>query len=163
MLLGFLSEDRCSILIQSKFREDKGTSDNVFNLSNEELQMRQVEYLDIAMDELQDRNYYREDEDPKLYTKTPLGPLKKGWQDTAQPIICLYKLVTIKFHYFGLQTKVESFVFSYEKDIFIRFHKQLFCWQHDWMPLTMEEIAEKEDEYNRKSLEKYKANQKAED
>lgn len=42
--------------------------------------------------------------------KTSRGILQEGWRDTQDPIMCSYKLVTVKFEVWGLQTRVEQFV-----------------------------------------------------
>lgn len=42
--------------------------------------------------------------------KTNRGPLQEGWIDRQDPIMCSYKLVTVKFEVWGLQTRVEQFV-----------------------------------------------------
>lgn len=51
-------------------------------------------------------------QDPKYFKsqKTGRGQLKEGWRETHQPIMCSYKLVTVKFEVWGLQTRVEQFV-----------------------------------------------------
>lgn len=41
--------------------------------------------------------------------KTCRGPLKEGWKNTCEPVMCAYKLVTVYFKWFGIQTMVESF------------------------------------------------------
>ncbi|ELW67478.1 Cytoplasmic phosphatidylinositol transfer protein 1 [Tupaia chinensis] len=50
--------------------------------------------------------------DPKHFKseKTGRGQLREGWRDSHQPIMCSYKLVTVKFEVWGLQTRVEQFV-----------------------------------------------------
>lgn len=52
---------------------------------------------------LQDLRYFKSD-------KTSRGILQEGWRDTQDPIMCSYKLVTVKFEVWGLQTRVEQFV-----------------------------------------------------
>ena len=42
--------------------------------------------------------------------KTNRGVLKEGWIESQEPIMCSYKLVTVKFEVWGLQTRVEQFV-----------------------------------------------------
>lgn len=97
--------------------------------------------------------------------------------------MCAYKLVTVKFRWWGLQTKVENFIhrvntagrrpllpvrrftsFSetlgsssaqQEKRIFTNFHRQLFCWIDRWVGLTMEDIRRMEEE-TQKELEEVK-------
>uniref|UniRef100_A0A8C0HHN5 Phosphatidylinositol transfer protein beta isoform n=1 Tax=Buteo japonicus TaxID=224669 RepID=A0A8C0HHN5_9AVES len=66
--------------------------------------------------------------------------------------MCAYKLVTIKFKWWGLQNKVENFIQKQEKRIFTNFHRQLFCWIDKWIDLTMEDIRRMEDE-TQKELE----------
>lgn len=92
------------------------------------------------------------------------------------PHMCAYKLVTVKFRWWGLQTKVENFIHKVElwqyskphssfaavsslfflsqqeKRIFTNFHRQLFCWIDRWVGLTMEDIRRMEDE-TQKELE----------
>lgn len=51
-------------------------------------------------------------QDPRHFKseKTERGLLQEGWRDTQDPIMCSYKLVTVKFEVWGLQTRVEQFV-----------------------------------------------------
>ncbi|CAG5867798.1 unnamed protein product [Menidia menidia] len=71
---------------------------------------------------------------------------------TDCPYMCAYKLVTVKFRWWGLQTKVENFIHRQEKRIFTNFHRQLFCWIDKWVGLTMEDIRRMEEE-TQKELE----------
>lgn len=57
-----------------------------------------------------------------------------------------YKLVTIKFKWWGLQTRVESMVQSIEQRLFTVFHRQLVCWMDRWHGLTMNDIRRLEEE-----------------
>merc|ERR1719327_1603035 len=43
-------------------------------------------------------------------------------------IMTCYKLVSVKFKWFGLQNRVEKYVHTAEKRIFTLFHRQVFCW-----------------------------------
>lgn len=52
---------------------------------------------------LQDLRYFKSG-------KTSRGMLQEGWRDTQDPVMCSYKLVTVKFEVWGLQTRVEQFV-----------------------------------------------------
>lgn len=56
-------------------------------------------------------------QDPKHFKseKTGRGQLREGWRDSHQPIMCSYKLVTVKFEVWGLQTRVEQFVHKVSK------------------------------------------------
>lgn len=102
---------------------------------------------------------YKADEDPALFqsVKTKRGPLGPNWKKELAnnpdcPQMCAYKLVTIKFKWWGLQSKVENFIQKQEKRVFTNFHRQLFCWIAKWIDLTMEDIRRTDDE-TRKELE----------
>ena len=68
---------------------------------------------------------------------------------------CL-QLVTCEFKWFGLQTKVESFIMQTEKRLFTNFHRQVFCWTDKWYGMTMEDIRALEDK-TKEELEKKRA------
>jgi len=129
------------IKIESLHVQDKGTLENPFNLTKEQLKNREVIYIDIANDPIPVADY-REDEDPTkfLSEKTGRGRLQKNWRDHTQPIMCCYKLVTVEFKWFGLQTRVEKYIQQSERRLFTKFHRQLFCWIDQWHGLTMADI-----------------------
>jgi len=97
--------------------DDDGGSENVFKLSPEELKNRRVVMIDIGADETPNQPPERE---PRSFVSeiTGKGPLVGDWIKTSKPIMCCYKLVTIKFAIFGLQGRIEeaiarvSFIFS---------------------------------------------------
>ncbi|GAO50161.1 ACYPI003934-like protein [Saitoella complicata NRRL Y-17804] len=124
---------------------DTGTQENIHNLSAKDLKIREVIPVDILTDTVPAKDY-KPEEDPALFhsTKTGRGPLKEGWQQTADPVMCAYKLFKIEFKWMGLQTKVESFIGGTLKGLQIKFHKQLFCWIDKWYGMTMEEIRKME-------------------
>lgn len=91
---------------------------------------------------------YKEDEDPSKFKskKTNRGPLVgKDWKNSVQPVMTCYKLVTCEFKWFGLQTRVESFIQKAERRLFTNFHRQVVCWMDRWHGLTMEDIRAIED------------------
>ncbi|XP_029467066.1 phosphatidylinositol transfer protein alpha isoform isoform X3 [Rhinatrema bivittatum] len=96
---------------------------------------------------------YKQEEDPSKFKsiKTGRGPLGPDWkkllgQQSDCPHMCAYKLVTIKFKWWGLQNKVENFIHKQERRLFTNFHRQLFCWLDKWVELTMDDIRKMEDE-----------------
>uniref|UniRef100_A0A8C3E7S6 Phosphatidylinositol transfer protein alpha isoform n=1 Tax=Corvus moneduloides TaxID=1196302 RepID=A0A8C3E7S6_CORMO len=113
-------------------------------------------YIDIA-----DRSQvlpkdYKAEEDPARFksVKTGRGPLGPNWKkdlgkQSDCPYMCAYKLVTVKFKWWGLQNKVENFIQKQEKRLFTNFHRQLFCWLDKWVDLTMEDIRRMEEETKR--------------
>ncbi|RXN00896.1 Cytoplasmic phosphatidylinositol transfer protein 1, partial [Acipenser ruthenus] len=99
-----------SIHIETKYEDNNGSNDNIFGSEAQDVD-REVCFVDIAYDEVPER-YYKESEDLRYFKseKTSRGLLKEGWRDSQQPIMCSYKLVTVKFEVWGLQTRVEQFV-----------------------------------------------------
>ncbi|XP_059413587.1 cytoplasmic phosphatidylinositol transfer protein 1-like [Carassius carassius] len=133
-----------SIHVETKYEDNKGINDNIFDkvLRDEETE---VCFIDIAYDEIPER-YYKESEDPRYFKseKTTRGLLKEGWRDTQDPIMCSYKLVTVKFEVWGLQTRVEQFVHKVVRDVLLLGHRQAFAWVDEWIDMTIEEVREYE-------------------
>ncbi|NXL87214.1 PITC1 protein, partial [Alectura lathami] len=129
-----------SIYIETKYEDNCGDSENIFR-SNKILGDHEVSFLDIAFDEIPER-YYRSLEDPRFFSsaKTGRGPLREGWRQHTKPIMCSYKLVTVKFEVWGLQTRVEQFVHKVIRDILLIGHRQAFTWVDEWCGMTMEEV-----------------------
>ena len=55
-----------------------------------------------------------------------------------------YKTVTGHCKIFGLQTKLESLIMNAYRDMLLGFHQQMWHWLDNWLPLTLEEVAELE-------------------
>lgn len=102
-------KERFSIVIESRHLPGPGDAENAFNLSPEELEKRRIVWLDIANDKVADNPLERE---PALYfsDKTGRGRLQGKWWESCDPVMCCYKLVTIKFQVFGLQTRAEDII-----------------------------------------------------
>ncbi|XP_003210829.2 cytoplasmic phosphatidylinositol transfer protein 1-like, partial [Meleagris gallopavo] len=129
-----------SIYIETKYEDNCGDSENIFH-GDKILGDHEVSFLDIAFDEIPER-YYRSLEDPRFFSsaKTGRGPLREGWRQHTKPIMCSYKLVTVKFEVWGLQTRVEQFVHKVIRDILLIGHRQAFTWVDEWCGMTMEEV-----------------------
>lgn len=94
-------------------------------LSGDKLKQREVVHIDIANDPVAQSDY-KEDEDPTKFksTKTGRGPLVgPNWKNNVNPVMTCYKLVTVEFKWFGLQTRVESFIQKSERRLFTNFHR----------------------------------------
>nr|XP_056715516.1 phosphatidylinositol transfer protein beta isoform isoform X1 [Euleptes europaea] len=144
------------IKIETWHKPDLGSSDNVHELDPDTWKSIEVVHIDIADRNQVEPGDYKADEDPALFqsVKTKRGPLGPNWKkelaaDEDCPKMCAYKLVTIKFKWWGLQNKVENFIQKQEKRIFTNFHRQLFCWIDKWIDLSMEDIRQMEDETQR--------------
>ncbi|XP_054616046.1 cytoplasmic phosphatidylinositol transfer protein 1 [Dunckerocampus dactyliophorus] len=133
-----------SIHIESKYEDNKGSNDNIFG-SEPKDEETEVCFVDIAYDEVPER-HYKESEDLRYFKsrKTDRGLLQEGWIHTQDPIMCSYKLVSVKFEVWGLQTRVEQFVHKVIRDVLLLGHKQAFAWVDEWIDMTMEEVREYE-------------------
>ena len=82
-------------------------------MSSDQLKKREVITIDIANDPIPS-NEYKAEEDPKkfLSKKTGRGQLKTNWVESQKPIMCAYKLVSVEFKWFGLQSKIEKFIMN---------------------------------------------------
>ncbi|XP_066515384.1 cytoplasmic phosphatidylinositol transfer protein 1-like [Hoplias malabaricus] len=141
-----------SIHIETKYEDNKGCNDNV-NLDNElKDQEREVCFIDIAYDEIPER-YYKESRDLRYFKseKTSRGMLQEGWRDTQDPIMCSYKLVTVKFEVWGLQTRVEQFVHKVVRDILLLGHRQAFAWVDEWIDMSLEDVRQYETQMHEKT------------
>nr|XP_033944509.1 cytoplasmic phosphatidylinositol transfer protein 1 isoform X2 [Pseudochaenichthys georgianus] len=101
--------------------------------------------VDIAYDEIPER-HYKDSEDLRYFKskKTNRGVLQEGWIDSQEPIMCSYKLITVKFEVWGLQTRVEQYVHKVIRDVLLLGHRQAFAWVDEWIEMTMEEVREYE-------------------
>jgi hypothetical protein len=103
-------------------------------LDAKQLVQREVVYLDIVNDHV-DPSHYSDETDPtKFKSITGRGLLEPDWkvipgeegglhltkdpcssvsfftQDKSQPLMCCYKLVTVKFKVFGFETSVQNYI-----------------------------------------------------
>jgi hypothetical protein len=124
----------------TKACENGIAEDNVHNLSPEQLEKREIVNIDIA--EQVPPNEYKEDEDPSIFksVKTGRGPLVNDWITKTKPLLCVYKLVTLEFKVFGLQTRSENYLKSMYKQLFATFHREIFCWIDKWHGMTLEDV-----------------------
>ncbi|EGW02422.1 putative tumor suppressor protein MN1 [Cricetulus griseus] len=126
-------KDDFFIKIETWHKPDLGTLENVHGLDPNTWKTVEIVHIDIA-------------------DRSQVEPAKELASAPDCPKMCAYKLVTIKFKWWGLQSKVENFIQKQEKRIFTNLHRQLFCWIDKWIDLTMEDIRRMEDE-TQKELE----------
>lgn len=142
--------DRFELTIESRHAADRGETENIHGLSGEDLKRREIIRMDFAADPLSSKDKENQPEvgDPRTFksVKSGRGPLPKGWQKTADPVMCAYKLVTVRCKVFALQSKLEKYLIEFEHQVFLRFHKQLFCWQDEWWGMTHEQLVEYENQ-----------------
>ncbi|XP_043094874.1 phosphatidylinositol transfer protein beta isoform-like [Puntigrus tetrazona] len=143
------NEDDFFIKIETWHKPDLGTLENVHKLDSSTWKSVEVTPIDIADKEQVIPVDYKADEDPAIFhsVKTGRGPLGPSWKrelvnNPTAYLMCSYKLVTVKFKWWGLQNRIESFIHKQEKRIFTNFNRQLFCWIDQWVELDMEDISE---------------------
>ncbi|XP_028593698.2 membrane-associated phosphatidylinositol transfer protein 1 isoform X1 [Podarcis muralis] len=142
--------EKFSIEIETYYRPDAGKQNNVFNLSAVERRQRILDTIDIVRDPISPGEYKAE-EDPRLYhsAKTGRGPLGDDWLENAAagPLMCAYKLCKVEFRYWGMQSKIEQFIHDVGlRKVMLRAHRQAWCWQDEWIDLTMDDIRRLEEE-----------------
>jgi len=132
--------DSFTFTIESRHYNDDGKQENVHNLPADQLKKRELDFIDIAADKIEKKDYKKE-EDPSLVRseKADRGPLVDGWKEKS-PRMCCYKLVTVEFKKFGLQGTVEKFLQTFERDLFLKFHRQVYCWLDEWFGMTLEDV-----------------------
>jgi len=150
-------KDNFIIVIESLHLPDKGDQYNVHELTPDKLKIREVVMIDISNDSVANSDY-KPSEDPSKFhsNKSGRGPLLGKWQDSVDPVMTCYKLVTVEFKWFGLQNRVENFIQRAERRLFTNFHRQVFCWIDKWYGMTMEDIRALEDKV-REELDKQRS------
>lgn len=154
--------------IETRYLNDAGEQDNVFNLTSSELKNRVVDYLDIVKDPISSGDYKKE-EDPKLFRseKTGRGPLTENWlaeyaRDSKIPakkkcVMTAYKLCRVEFKYWGMQNKIERFIHDIGlRKTMLRAHRQAWCWQDEYYGLQLSDIRRLERETQLALAEKMK-------
>lgn len=139
--------------IETKYLNDGGERDNVFNLGNSEMKDRIIDYLDIVKDPISSGDYKKE-EDPKIYQSktTKRGPLNDNWRqeyceackdpiNKTKKIMTAYKLCRVEFKYWGMQNKIERFIHDIGlRKTMLRAHRQAWCWQDEYHGLELSDI-----------------------
>lgn len=132
--------------IETLHLPDRGETQNAHELPPDMLKHREVVIIDIANDPVGTGDY-KADLDPQKFKsqKTERGPLLGNWRENCQPVMTAYKLVVVEFKWWGLQSRVESFIQKQERRIFHLFHQKVFCWIDHWHGMTMDDIRQLED------------------
>ncbi|XP_043936343.1 cytoplasmic phosphatidylinositol transfer protein 1-like isoform X2 [Protopterus annectens] len=154
-----LTEYTCSFLpkfhirIETKFENNNGNNQHVFGKKT--TPKDDVCNVDIVTDLIPEK-CYKESEDLTKFKslKTGRGPFSAGWQKISDPIMCSYKLVSVKFEMYGFQTKVEGFVQKSIKDILLVGHRQAVAWIDEWIDMSMEDVRNFEKELQEETNKK---------
>ena len=138
------------IIIESFSFADSGNVENIHGLAGRDLRQRNVVKIDIANDKVSQADY-KPDSDPCKVAAPRAGrpqPLPRDrtgeWMNHVTPVMCCYKLVKVWFRWWGVQTKMETWILTQEQRLFTTYHRQLVCWQDRYTGLTMADVREVE-------------------
>lgn len=126
------------LVVDSLYLQDPGTTDNAFHLSEDDLQLRTVQYIDIAA-----AHADLPDEDPgRVASKQARrGPLAPDWVRTQHPLMCSYKLVRVHFpRWAGLQSTVEGLVMDTLLEQYRLYHRLAYVWMDHWFSLSVDDV-----------------------
>ncbi|XP_053642302.1 cytoplasmic phosphatidylinositol transfer protein 1 [Cherax quadricarinatus] len=153
---------RFNIKIRTRYENNNGSSENCLNIKEEELKQRIVDHVDILTDPVDERHYKKEEDLSAFKSKkTGRGPLKQGWRDCSDIIMCSYKLVDVSFQVFGLQTKIEEFAQRAIRSILLVGHRQAFAWIDDWYGMTIQDVRDYECGMQKETNEKIRSAQQS--
>jgi len=146
---------RFSIHIKTRYLNDTGIAENCLEVNEELIEGRTVDVVDIVNDKIPDHKY-KEDEDLTKFksNKTDRGPLNSDWLKSADPVMCSYKLVEVKFDVWGLQGRIEEFVHRVMRDILLLGHRQAVAWIDDWYDMTISDVREYEEKMQKETNER---------
>ncbi|KAK8812222.1 hypothetical protein WA158_007456 [Blastocystis sp. Blastoise] len=134
--------DRFTCKIKTLFKDDLGTEDNVFNLSEDELEKRSIEFRDI------NQHHSTEKVNPVLdiknfkCTKRGFGPLPEDWiENSCIPSKCtMYRLIDIKFNLLGLSTIISTLLSNQHKQYEPEIARDMVRTMDEWIDMTDEDI-----------------------
>jgi len=134
------------IVLMSHHDDGKTLLDNATNLPAEKLAKRVITDLDIVSYRIDSRDY-DESEDPTNFksVKTGRGPLQKGWSQTHEPLLRVYKSYDIVFKWWGIQEKVERLIVKAISRLLARSNRRLFAWLDEWHGMDIDEIRKYEE------------------
>ena len=145
-----------AIHIETKYLNDKGTTDNVsltflpylkkklnyenfssmsgwfqcLELPTNKKDTRVVEVVDIVNDKVAD-HHYKEAEDLTRFKSsvTNRGPLDTDWLEKADPVMCSYKSVEVTLDLWAFQSRIEEYIHKVTILIGkIRFNMKVLSW-----------------------------------
>jgi len=140
-------KDKFVLTFETRYVEGDCFTDNVHHLPVEVKAKRTIEKIDFVTDQVDTRDY-TDIADPAKFVsaKTGRGPLSAGWDKHQQHLLCENTLVSLKFKWFGLQTKVEKIILSSLRRFFLRFDREAWSSIDEWYGLSLGDIRALEEE-----------------
>ncbi|TKR63194.1 hypothetical protein L596_027053 [Steinernema carpocapsae] len=144
---GYMKKD-FYVIIESMHLADSGDTLNALELPKKLLKQREVVHLDIWEDCYLKKQDITPETDPRRFrsSKTGRGPLKEGWYNDSEPVMCCYKVIQAHFKWMGLQNRVEKLIHKQYPRLFVKFNREVFCWIDKWYVMSMEDIEKYEEE-----------------
>ncbi|KAL3121215.1 hypothetical protein niasHT_008849 [Heterodera trifolii] len=145
-------KDDFLIRIETMHLSDRGTTENALGLPKDVLsKTRDVLWINIANDEHLIAADILDNTRPSTFRSvlTGRGPLKQQWQTNCEPVMCAYKVITVKFKWLGLQTITEAYILKQYTRLLCKFNRELFCWMDRWYGLSLAQIRRHEEETQR--------------
>lgn len=149
-----ITEYTCSFLprfiinVKTCYEDNAGTHENALSLDESQLSAREVDFIDIAYDDINPKHYKAEEDLRTWHSEiTGRGPLTPDWMKSdLKPMMCSYKLVSVCFEVWGLQTRVEDYVQRAIREILLVGHRQAVAWLDQWFNMTEEDVRKYENE-----------------
>ncbi|OHT03088.1 Phosphatidylinositol transfer protein [Tritrichomonas foetus] len=154
-------DDWFSLLVESQhieYESEKGIPENVLNLTEEELKIRKVIYLDIINSNPAPSKKEWDMHDficPEAGVETKLFSPTGKCDETQAPdwtneykgtMMACVKVIKFNFKWRGLQDIVENFALNNVlHDTFLDSNRALMHWADKWFPMDMQQIRELED------------------
>lgn len=151
-------EDTLTFNVRSVHLDDNGSSDpvKIFDLTPKQQKSLEVYELDIFKLSSNKKNNLEVLPCDFESVKTGRSKLTADWINTHSPVMCCYKLFTVNFKWFGLQTIGEKLFMDYAKDITYLGHCEIFLLIDKWFDLTIEDIRRLEKELQNELDQKMK-------
>jgi hypothetical protein len=67
-----------------------------------------------------------------------------GMQETCEPVMTAYKLVTVDAPYWGFGYRLEQAALAGQRSLFLESHKQCIYWLDEWCDLTFDDVRQLE-------------------
>ena len=119
---------------------------NPHGLTKEALENLKSENIDITDVDETSSAYEAKDDPNKFHSeKLNVGPPSSDWWDTAEPMMSVVKLCSIKFNWGGpLQGLIEKKLQNVFLTVYKIFYQKFFCGMDSWLDLTAEDIRQME-------------------
>lgn len=153
-------KDNFECIVETEHRDmDAGEIKNIHNINESDWSNTSVVHVHLdtkTTNEKAQSNYEIDNPFVKVSTKHPdILPLDKDWRNKIinsgqHRYMCIYKLVTVKFKWWGLQSIMEKVMLGEQEKMIRAFHRYILCEIDNWGGMTSEDLIDYEIEIQRK-------------